>query len=134
MKVTIPSKYVKPDINIKEGDVVSLLNEGEIKVMNTVEGPKEVYQFRMKMTNEETKDYTMNATTMKNLISEWGDESRKWVGKELKAWIVSQFAFGKTIRVLILTPKDWAKIDEKAASTIVEDTEEEYEDVPEELE
>ena len=49
----------------------------------------------------------MNITTQKNLISEWGKESKNWVGKPLKAWITQQLSFGKTISVLIFTPDNW---------------------------
>lgn len=120
MKVEVPISYVKPNVNIKKGDIVKLLDEGKIATMKTLDGPKQVYQFRMQLANGDTKDYTMNASTMRNLIKEYGDDSKAWIGKELKAWTVSQFAFGKTIIILYLTPKNWTTVDGSDAGEVVD--------------
>lgn len=107
MKITIESDYIKAGVNVKEGDILTLLDEGKYKSINTKEGPKKVLQFSVELSNGETKIYTMNTTTQKNLIEEWGDDSNDWQGKELRAWIVRQLSFGKMISVLILSPKSW---------------------------
>lgn len=107
MKIEIPTAFVKANENIKAGDVVKLKSEGEYKDIKTSDDKtKQVLQFDLELPGGEIKTYSMNVTTQKNLISAYGDDSKKWIDKELKAWIEKQLSFGKRINVLILTPKD----------------------------
>ena len=107
MKIVIKSTYVKANEDVKAGDIVKLLDEGNYKNVEIQGKRKEVLQFQLELPNGEAKTYSMNVTTQKNLIEEWGDDSRIWVEKPLKVWIEKQLSFGKRINVLILTPEDW---------------------------
>ena len=49
----------------------------------------------------------MNKTTMANMIGEYGKNSNDWMKKDLKAHVLTQMAFGKPTKVLILTPPHW---------------------------
>ena len=66
----------------------------------------------------------MNTTTQKNLIEEWGDDSKEWQGKGLRVWLVRQLSFGKMINILILTPKTWTAPSKEESDNIpiVEDS------------
>lgn len=137
MKITIKSSYVKANEDVKSGDIVKLLDEGNYKNVEIQGKRKEVLQFQLELPNGEAKTYSMNVTTQRNLIEEWGDDSRTWVRKDLKVWIVNQLSFGKMINVLILTPEDWTKPTKEETGEVipvVEDEEREPEDtqIPEE--
>jgi hypothetical protein len=61
----------------------------------------------------------MNNTTQVNLTQEFGNDSKEWVGKLLRAFIVNQMAFGKLTKVLILAPESWEEpVREVKAQTI----------------
>ena len=108
MRIDIPTNFVKAGINIKDGDIVKLLDEGKWDTMTGQDGKtKQVLKFEMKLADGETKTYTMNNTTIRNLTQEWGQDSKDWMRKELKVHLLAQMAFGKMIKVLILTPPDW---------------------------
>lgn len=108
MRIELPTQFVKAGVNIHSGDIVQLLDEGKWDTMTGQDGQqKKVLKFEAKLANGEIKTYTMNNTTVKNLTWEWGDDSKNWMKKDLKAHIVSQMAFGKMTKVLILAPPHW---------------------------
>ena len=132
MKAKIYSSYVKANENIFNGDIVRIANEGEYGTIKTKEGSKkEVMKFDLELANGEIKEYTMNNMTTKNLVKAYGDETRNWVNKPLKAWIVQQLAFGDMMDILILAPKDWKKATEGSSEEIP--TIEDGEDLPDEI-
>ena len=109
MEITIPSDFVKAGQNIFQDDIVVLQNEGEWGTMTDSKSGKEkkILRFDMKLANDEIKTYTMNKTTMANMIGEYGKNSNDWMKKDLKAHVLTQMAFGKPTKVLILTPPHW---------------------------
>jgi hypothetical protein len=108
MEINWPSAYIKANVNVKKGDVIKLLDGGVWKEMVGADGKKKkVLQFNAEMLNGEVKVYTMNATTYKNLKAAWGNNSKEWMNKLIKAWLVPQMSFGKMVDVLIFTPEDW---------------------------
>ena len=109
MEIEYPSDYVKVNKNIKNGDIVKLLDEGKYETKEIGGERKKLLKFDMELADGSGKIYTMNKTTQQNLIEAWGQDSKEWIGKELKAWVKQQMSFGKEIDVLILTPKDWEK-------------------------
>lgn len=110
MKAKIYSSYVKANENIFNGDIVKITDEGKYAELKTKDGKsKEVMKFNLELKSGEVKEYTMNNTTAKNMVRAYGEETKKWIKKELKAWVVQQMSFGEMIDVLILSPKDWKK-------------------------
>jgi len=108
MKIDIPSDFVKAGQNIKQGDLVQLLDEGKWRDFTGADGKtRKVLNFQMQLENGDVKGYTMNKTTMRILTGEYGDDTKKWMQRDLKAHVVTQMAFGKMISVLILTPPYW---------------------------
>ena len=112
MKIDIPSDYVKAKENIRNGDIIRLLDEGKWNELEDKRSGKvkKVLTFQMELMSGDVKIYTMNKTTMRNMIRGFGtNDSKQWMNKNLKAHIVKQMAFGKLTDVLILTPESWAE-------------------------
>ncbi len=129
MKAKIYSNFVKANENIFNGDLVKIVNEGNYSTIKTKEGnKKEVMKFDLELANGEVKEYTMNNMTTKNMVKAFSDETKNWIGKPLRAWIIQQLAFGEMIDVLILTPKSWKKATEGTTEEIP--TIEDGEDLP----
>jgi len=102
------SKFVKLGINVEEGEVVSLVDEGKyVPMKDDKGGTKEVLEFQVEIPNGKIKVLTMNMASQKNMIKEFGKDSKTWIGKPLKIWAPLQMSFGKMKKVLILTPATW---------------------------
>ena len=113
MEIKLTQKYIKAGDNIHHGDIVFLTNEGVYKEVEIKGEKKTILEFKLKLPNKEIKDYSMHGTTQKNLVRAFGKESKEWINKPLKTWIMPQMSFGKMIDVLILSPQDWkSPIDE----------------------
>ena len=124
MKIEIESSFIKAGVNIQDGEIVQLLDEGEYKTIKGSDGKsKEVLQFQLQLSSGEVKTYTMNITTQREMISAFGDDSKEWIGKKLKANIVKQLAFGKMTNVLVLTPAGTLPMEEEEMP-VVEETDE----------
>jgi hypothetical protein len=136
MKVIPQSNFIKAKVNVQDGDTIKLINEGNyVDILDRTTGKKKkVLQFEVELEDGETKTYTMNNTTQINLTQEWGNDSKKWIGKPLRAWIVRQMAFGKLTNVLILTPESWTDIENKIPKETIgeEETAEADEEMPDE--
>lgn len=130
MKIEIETSFVKAGVNVNQGDIIKLLDEGEYKIIKVGENQeaKKVLQFQAQLPDGQVKTYTMNVTTQKNLIQEWSKDSKTWMNKPLKVWVVSQMSFGKMIKVLILTPEDWKEPVREEEVTITQ--EEPKDDIP----
>jgi hypothetical protein len=115
------SNFIKAGVNVQNGDIVKLLDEGTYVDMvdKTTSKKKKVLQFEVELIDGDKKTYTMNNTTQVNLTQEFGNDSKEWVGKLLRAFIVNQMAFGKLTKVLILAPESWEEpVREVKAQTI----------------
>lgn len=137
MKAKIYSSYVKANENIFNGDIVKITDEGKYAELKTKDGKsKEVMKFNLELKSGEVKEYTMNNTTAKNMVRAYGEETKKWIKKELKAWVVQQMSFGEMIDVLILSPKDWKKPTEGTKEEdipVIEDGEMSPEEITEDI-
>lgn len=89
-KVSV-GQFAKKGEDIKDGDIVKVKNAG-------VDVPGEFgiqSIFLIELTNGEEKNMSFNQTSMNNLIDVWGEDTDKWVGKEIKAWINRENVAGK---------------------------------------
>lgn len=105
MKVRLESNFVKANVNVKDGDIISLLDEGKYVVTKF----GKALNFTAKLSDGEEKTYTANGTTQKNLTNEYGDDTKNWMNKNLKVWVVRQVVKGKMTNVLYLTPEHWTE-------------------------
>lgn len=101
-------KFAKAGENYKEGDRVTVLDEGT--KLEGQFGVEVVHKCRM--VNGDELSMRFNKTTINNMIDAFGDESKAWVGQEVKVWRVLQNVQGKMIRVTYLSHPD-ADIDEQ---------------------
>jgi hypothetical protein len=106
-KITIESDYLKANLNIKKGDIVQIVDEGRQKPMKGFDGKeKMVWEFSVKLPNGETKIYTMNVSTQKVLIEQWGDDTKNWMNKPLEASIERKPINGQIKNILYLLPAE----------------------------
>jgi len=99
MDMTPESKFLKAGINIKDGDIIKFLDEGE-----EVDGQwgKKV-QIKVETPNGEEKILTLNNSSRGNMVSYYGSSSDGWIGKEARINVVKMMVRGKMINVITLT-------------------------------
>lgn len=94
--------FAKKGIDFKDGDLLTVANEGK-----DVEGEFGIqHLFLVKLPNGEEKNVSFNTTSMNGMIDCWGEDSLKWVGKEVKATKIKQNVAGKFIDVWYFSHPD----------------------------
>lgn len=104
MKIEKKRTWLKAD-NIKSGDTITILNEGEIVTSGRFTyangEPKKDLVLLVKHNDAEF-DMTINATNKKVLLGAFGDETKNWVGKVCKADVVMVMIGGSTKKSIML--------------------------------
>lgn len=90
----------KFEADIKDGDIISVIDEGQIVVGQY----GEQHVFKVKTRNGE-KAMTFNQTSMNNMIDAFTDETANWKDKELKVWIIKALVSGKMQKVVYVSDK-----------------------------
>lgn len=108
MELKIKSKFISTE-TVKSGDLLTIKDEGEIKPRAWKGQKREVLEVKVDFNGEE-KICSFNITSQKNLIKEWGSETKNWVGKKVKCYITSMLSGGEVKDILILTPDNWTSI------------------------
>lgn len=107
-KATGRGNFAKKGEDIKDGDIIEILDEGE-----KAEGQWGLQDvFLIKTAGGEEKNVNVNQTSMNNLIDAYGDETKEWIGKKAKAWILTQNVSGTFRKVLYFTHPDRALDDD----------------------
>jgi hypothetical protein len=101
-KVSVQGEWVKVGEDIKDGDIITIANEG--KVITGDFGDRPVFKVA---TKNGEKNLSFNQTTMNNLIDAYGEESNEWQGEKIKVWIMRQSVGGKPKNVVFLTAPEW---------------------------
>lgn len=101
-KISIGGEWVKKGVDIIDGDIVKILDAG--LVVSGDYGDREVFSIE---TKNGAKNTSFNQTSMNACIDAFGDDTEKWVGKNVKATIVKQNVAGKFIDVLYLAASQW---------------------------
>jgi hypothetical protein len=105
--IKIESKFLKAGINVKKGDIIRLTDEGTQKVMKGFDGKdKNVWEFTVEIPNGEEKIYTMNVSTQKVLIDQYGEDTKNWIGKPLEVSIERKPINGRVVNILYLLPPE----------------------------
>lgn len=76
----------KFEADVKNGDIVTVLNEGITTAGSPQYGSKEQVVFKIKTRNGE-KGLPFNQTSINNMVDVYGGETSEWVGKEIKVWV-----------------------------------------------
>lgn len=98
-KTVRTGKFAKPLENYKEGDLITILDEG-VEIDGKF-GTQTI--FKMRMVSGEELTMPFNVTTMNNMIDAYGEDSKAWIGKEIKVWRILQNVQGKMIKVTYLS-------------------------------
>jgi len=107
-RISVQGEWVKVKVDIFNGDLITIANEGE-KVKGEFNG-KEVERNVFKVeTKNGIKNITFNQTTMNNLIDAFGEETNEWQGEKVKVWLIKQSVGGKLKDIVYLTAIDWVE-------------------------
>ena len=104
MKIKPPTNYVQPNIDVHNGDWIIILNEGQYRKIPQ-QPDREVLTFQVQVPSGEKKYMSMNATSQKEFIQVYGDDSLNWVGKRGEIEIVRQRVFDKFKDVIYIHPQ-----------------------------
>jgi len=91
--------FAKKKVDINSGDLITISNEG--KQVEGQFGTQDV--FLVKLVNGEEKNINVNQTSLNGLIDAYGDDSVKWIGKQVKVWLIKQNVAGKFVDVLYIS-------------------------------
>lgn len=99
-----PYEYegVKYEADLKDGDIVKVLDGGNVEQGNYGEQTN----FKVKTRNGEKK-LAFNQSTINVLIDEFGDDTENWIGKDLNVLLVKKLIAGKKSIVPYLVVKGW---------------------------
>ena len=101
-KTTIAGAWAKKGVDIVNGDVITITNEGAI--VSGDYGDREAFGVA---TKNGQKNLAFNQTSMNACIDAFGDATEKWVGQHVKTTIVKQNVAGKFIDVVYVSHPDW---------------------------
>ena len=107
-KVSSGVRFFKKGEDIKDGDIITIANEGEQEEGKW--GTQEV--FLVKKDEDTEGNVNFNQTTLNNLIDAYGNDSEKWIGKEIKVWINRENVAGQQRKVLYFTHPDVKDLEE----------------------
>lgn len=91
--------FAKKGEDYNDGDMLVLANEGK-KVVGQF-GEQDV--FLVKLPNGSEKNMNVNQTSINGLIDAYGEDSKQWVGKNVKVHLISQNVSGKFVKVAYLS-------------------------------
>lgn len=102
MKVKIESAFIQAGVDVRDGDIIKFLNEGEEKANPKFDNKK---QFSILVRTDEgvEKKMSINNTSKRNMIATYGDDSKDWVLKDARVNIIKQLVSGELKSVIILT-------------------------------
>ncbi len=92
--------------DVKSGDVLKIVDEGKNvtsgKFTNEKTGEPKI-QFVLKVLhNGQERDFTINSTNDKTLIRSFGQETKGWIGKEIKVDIIDMMIGGSMKKSIVV--------------------------------
>ena len=124
-KVINLGTFAQKGIDIKDGDSVTILDEGK-----PAEGKFGIQNvFKIKITNGEERNFSFNSTSLNNMIDAFGEDSKNWVGEKVKVWAIRSNVQGKMINVYYLSHPE-AELNEEGVFTLPGKSESKLEEIP----
>ena len=108
MEIKPPGNFVLANVDVKSGDFLTVLNEGEYRKLPGQE--KEVLTFDVKIPSGAEKKLTMNPTSQTRFLTAFGKDSKDWVGKKARVEIINQQVFKEMKNVIYLHPEGGEEI------------------------
>ena len=107
--------FLKKGDDYKDGDFLTIANEGE-----QIEGEFGMQNvFLMKLKDGKEGNVSFNQTSMNNIIDSYGEDSVKWIGREVKITAILSNVQGKMIKVYyFLSPQ--TILDEETGKFIIQ--------------
>ena len=93
-KKTKVGKFLKKGEDFKDGDILTIASEGQ-----EVQGEFGMQNLFMVKTGDKEGNVSFNMTTLNGLIDAYGQDSIKWIGKEVRAHKIKTNVAGKFIDV-----------------------------------
>lgn len=97
------SKWLRPG-DVRDGDMVTIVDEGRSRSAEETPFGREVFEIGVKLPSGEVKFWTLNRTTQHRCAEAWGDETRNWIGKQVKVEVREQNVRGVIRKVLYGIP------------------------------
>jgi len=95
---------------VENGDRVVLLDEGAFREPEETGLRRTVFQIGVGLPDQRRKTWTMNKTTRKRLAKAYGDDSAKWVNREVRIEILKQNVRGEVKDVIYGHPVEGVSI------------------------
>lgn len=89
----------KYEADLKNGDVVKILNEGAVVAGQF--GDQQVFSIE---TRNGEKNVTLNQRSINAIIDSMGDDSKKWVGQKVNVLVTKAMVAGKKCIIAYLVP------------------------------
>ena len=107
-KQSVSGEFAKKGEDINDGDVIKFLDKG--KEVEGKFGAQKV--FKIETVDGDEKLVSVNQTSINYLIPKYGDDTEKWIGKEIKVWINRENVAGQQRKVLYFTHPDVKDLEE----------------------
>ena len=107
-KQSVSGEFAKKGEDINDGDVIKFLDKG--KEVEGKFGAQRV--FKIETVDGDEKLVSVNQTSINYLIPKYGDDTEKWIGKEIKVWINRENVAGQQRKVLYFTHPDVKDLEE----------------------
>lgn len=96
------SMFLTPNEDVKDQELVKITTEGEL--VDTDWGQK--IKVEVETPKGEVKTFSMNKTSMNNMIDAYGEDTAKWVGEKAKCHVMKSMIDDKLRTYIILTHPD----------------------------
>ena len=98
---------VKYTADIVDGDLVTIKNAGETVAGDF--GDRQIFSIETRNGN---KALAFNQTSINNLIEAFGEDTKGWVEKKVKVFIIKMMVAGKLQNVSYVAPETWVMSEE----------------------
>lgn len=101
-KTSVVGEWVKKGVDIRNGDKITLLDSG--RIVDGQFGEQNVFSAE---TKNGAKNVSLNQTSINALVTEFGKESKAWIGREIIVHAIKQNVQGKFIDVYYFVPAEY---------------------------